>query len=46
MQNPLALSLWAGMVLYALITVFGVVVFYGVTPSAQALTDGYGVAAR
>jgi hypothetical protein len=46
MQNPLALSLWAGVLLYALISVFGVVAFHSVGLSAQALTDGYGVAAK
>ena len=44
MHNPLALSLWVGILLYAAVTIFGVVIFHGAVPNTRALTDGYGVA--
>jgi hypothetical protein len=46
MQNPLAFSLWAGVVVYAAATVVGVIVFYGSSLNKAALTEGYGVGFR
>jgi hypothetical protein len=44
MHNPLALSLWLAMFLYAAATLFGIAVFHNVSPNVGSLTDGYGVA--
>lgn len=43
MDNPFALNVWLGAILYALVGLFGVVLFYGAGPGTKALTDGYGV---
>jgi hypothetical protein len=44
MNNPLAMSLWIGLFVYAALSLFGIVIFHAATPSLEALTDGYGVA--
>ncbi len=43
-ENPLTVSLWAGVVLYAAIGLFGVVIFRDAAPIAQDLSGGYGIA--
>jgi len=43
-ENPLTLSLWLGVVLYAAIGLFGVVIFRDAAPMGQDLTGGYGIA--
>jgi hypothetical protein len=42
MQNPLALSLWLGVALYAAIGLFGVIVFHDAGPFMPD-TTGYGI---
>lgn len=44
MENPLTLSLWVGVALYAALGLCGVALFHDATPSIQSLTDGYGIA--
>jgi hypothetical protein len=44
MQNPLALSLWLGVALYAAIGLFGVIIFHDAAPFMQD-TTGYGITA-
>jgi hypothetical protein len=42
MQNPLALSLWLGVALYAAIGLFGVIIFHDAAPMMPD-TTGYGI---
>jgi hypothetical protein len=44
MESHHVMRLWIGVVLYTALGLFGVAVFHNTTPSAQTLTDGYGVA--
>jgi hypothetical protein len=46
MANPLTLSLWLGVVLYAAVGFFGVFFIHDAAPVAQDLTGGYGIAYR
>jgi hypothetical protein len=46
MGNPLTLSLWLGVVLYAGIGFFGVFFIHDAVTVAQDLTGGYGIAYR
>jgi hypothetical protein len=41
MQNPLALSLWLGVAVYAAIGLFGVIKFHDGAPFMQ--NEGYGI---
>jgi hypothetical protein len=43
MENPVPLTLWFGMALYAAIGLFGVVVFHEFAPLTQQTTEGYGI---
>jgi hypothetical protein len=43
MRNPVSLSLWFGMALYAAIGLFGVAVFHETAPLGQQTADGYGI---
>jgi hypothetical protein len=44
MENPLALSLWLGLALYAAIGLFGVIIFHDAAPITQdAAMGGYGI---
>jgi hypothetical protein len=43
MQNPLALSLWLGVAVYAAIGLFGVIKFHDGAPFMQNATGGYGI---
>jgi hypothetical protein len=43
MENPLPLGLWVGMVLYAALGLFGVVIFHDALITRN-LTAGYGIA--
>jgi hypothetical protein len=43
MRNPVSLSLWFGMALYAAIGLFGVAVFHEIAPLGQQTTEGYGI---
>jgi hypothetical protein len=43
MENPLPLGLWVGVVLYAALGLFGVVIFHD-APTTLNLTAGYGIA--
>ena len=43
MENPLTLSLWLGVALYAAIGLFGVIIFYDAAPMTQDAAGGYGI---
>jgi hypothetical protein len=43
MGNPVPLSLWFGVALYAAIGLFGVAVFHEIAPLGQQTADGYGI---
>jgi hypothetical protein len=43
MGNPLTLSLWLGVLLYAAAGMVGVVLFHDTAPIAGSLTGGYGI---
>jgi hypothetical protein len=43
MENPLALTLWLGVALYAAIGLFGVIIFHDAAPITQDATGGYGI---
>jgi hypothetical protein len=43
MENPLTVTLWVAVALYAVVSVCGVIVFHDALPNTQKLTDGYGV---
>jgi hypothetical protein len=43
MEKSLPLSLWLGVVLYAAIGLFGVVIFRDAAPITQDATGGYGI---
>jgi hypothetical protein len=43
MQNPLALSVWLGVALYAAIGLFGVIIFHDGAPFMQNASGGYGI---
>ena len=43
MENPVHLTLWFGMAIYAAIGLFGVVVFHEFAPLTQQTTEGYGI---
>jgi hypothetical protein len=43
MGNPLTLSLWLGVLLYAAAGMVGVVLFHDAGPIAGSLTGGYGI---
>jgi hypothetical protein len=43
MQNPMVLSLWLCVALYAAIGLFGVIIFHDAVPTMQDATSGYGI---
>jgi hypothetical protein len=43
MRNPVSLSLWFGMALYAAIGLLGVAVFHEIATFGQQPADGYGI---
>jgi hypothetical protein len=43
MENPLALSLWLGVALYAAIGLFGVIILHDAAPITQDTMGGYGI---
>jgi hypothetical protein len=43
MGNPLTLSLWLGVLLYAAAGMVGIVLFHDTAPIAGSLTGGYGI---